>query len=110
MTIISLEVSRQCDEGMDRQLRGYSFSIVVASLNRFATNTLSSLYFDVTKDTLYADPVSHPTRRATITVLSEVRFFGTFPFLEPRLIYLNDRSFILSFLFLLQYCLILPKR
>ncbi|KAG9005898.1 isoleucine-tRNA ligase, partial [Tulasnella sp. 427] len=52
--------------------RDYNFPRVVASLNRFATNTLSSLYFDVTKDTLYADAVSHPTRRATITVLHEV--------------------------------------
>ncbi|KAG8947207.1 isoleucine-tRNA ligase [Tulasnella sp. 424] len=67
----------------------YNFPRVIASLNRFATNTLSSLYFDVTKDTLYADPIDHPARRATITVLYEV-LHTLVPILAPILPHLAE--------------------
>lgn len=46
--------------------------LVVQSLNNFANSTLSSLYFDVTKDILYADASTSISRRAVVTVLQNV--------------------------------------
>lgn len=80
---------QQLEQTCREAYRDYNFPRVVASLNRFATNTLSSLYFDVTKDTLYADPVTHPTRRATITVLSEI-LHTLVPILAPILPHLAE--------------------
>ncbi|KAG8912715.1 isoleucine-tRNA ligase [Tulasnella sp. 417] len=80
---------QQLEQTCREAYRDYNFPRVVASLNRFAANTLSSLYFDVTKDTLYADPVSHPTRRATITVLSEI-LRTLVPILAPILPHLAE--------------------
>ena len=41
-------------------------------LGNFANITLSSLYFDITKDTLYADAVDSVERRRVVTVLQKV--------------------------------------
>lgn len=51
----------------------YASLVVVATLNRFATTTLSSLYFDITKDTLYADAPTATNRQGVVAVLHEVR-------------------------------------
>jgi isoleucyl-tRNA synthetase len=45
---------------------------VVASLSHFINVTLSSLYFDVNKDVLYADPVLSKSRIAVLYVLQSV--------------------------------------
>jgi isoleucyl-tRNA synthetase len=45
---------------------------VVNALTHFANVTLSSLYFDITKDCLYADSRSDPKRRAIEVVLEQV--------------------------------------
>jgi isoleucyl-tRNA synthetase len=42
------------------------------ALTHFANVTLSSLYFDITKDCLYADSRSNPKRRAIEMVLQQV--------------------------------------
>lgn len=45
---------------------------VVNALSHFANITLSSLYFDITKDCLYADVAGGEQRRAVMTVLEHV--------------------------------------
>lgn len=46
---------------------------VISTLAAFTNITLSSLYFDITKDNLYANSLSSPERRSTVTVLQHVR-------------------------------------
>ncbi|KAF8189885.1 isoleucyl-tRNA synthetase [Mycena galopus ATCC 62051] len=56
-------------------LEGYSqfnFAKVTVALNNFANITLSSFYFDISKDGLYADALDSFERRATVTVLEQV--------------------------------------
>jgi isoleucyl-tRNA synthetase len=48
-------------------------SPVISTLTHFTNTTLSSLYFDITKDNLYANSLSSPERRCTVTVLQHVR-------------------------------------
>ncbi|CAK5272919.1 unnamed protein product, partial [Mycena citricolor] len=50
----------------------YNFAKVVAALSDFANVTLSSLYFDISKDGLYANALNSFERRATVTVLEQV--------------------------------------
>ncbi|KAG5716151.1 Isoleucyl-tRNA synthetase [Termitomyces sp. T112] len=49
----------------------YNFPKVINSLTNFANITLSSLYFDITKDCLYANSLSSLERRAVVTVLEQ---------------------------------------
>ncbi|WVO24937.1 isoleucine-tRNA ligase [Cryptococcus decagattii] len=64
--LASLEASVQ--EAYD----GYNFSKAVHSISAFATSTLSTLYFDIIKDTLYCDPSNSTTRNNVIGVLQHV--------------------------------------
>ncbi|KAA1476621.1 isoleucyl-tRNA synthetase [Dentipellis sp. KUC8613] len=50
----------------------YNFPKVINSLTNFANITLSSLYFDITKDTLYADSLTSFERRSVVTALEQV--------------------------------------
>ncbi|KAJ4468812.1 tRNA synthetases class I-domain-containing protein [Lentinula aciculospora] len=50
----------------------YDFAKVTAALVNFANITLSSLYFDITKDCLYANSFHSIERRAVITVLEKI--------------------------------------
>ncbi|EDR09531.1 uncharacterized protein LACBIDRAFT_318681 [Laccaria bicolor S238N-H82] len=50
----------------------YNFLKVVNALSHFANITLSSLYFDITKDCLYADTPGGQQRRAVMTVLEHI--------------------------------------
>ncbi|KDR72627.1 hypothetical protein GALMADRAFT_73804 [Galerina marginata CBS 339.88] len=52
--------------------RSYNFPKVISALNNFANTTLSSLYFDVTKDCLYANSIESQERRAIVTVLEQI--------------------------------------
>jgi isoleucyl-tRNA synthetase len=47
----------------------FDFKRVFSALSNFSTGDLSSLYFDIRKDTLYCEPWSSPKRRACLTVL-----------------------------------------
>ena len=51
--------------------RPYSAPVVTA-LSNFTNTTLSSLYFDITKDTLYANTPGSIERRSVVTVLEKV--------------------------------------
>ena len=48
---------------------------VINALANFTNITLSSLYFDITKDCLYADAIDSVKRRAVVTVLEQVNCF-----------------------------------
>jgi isoleucyl-tRNA synthetase len=48
---------------------GFDFKRVFSALSNFSTGDLSSLYFDIRKDTLYCEPYSSVKRRACLTVL-----------------------------------------
>jgi len=50
----------------------YNFPKVISTLANFTNITLSSLYFDITKDSLYANSPSSLERRSTVTVLQLV--------------------------------------
>jgi isoleucyl-tRNA synthetase len=50
----------------------YNFPKVMNSLTNFANITLSSLYFDITKDCLYANDIQSVERRAVVTTLAKV--------------------------------------
>ncbi len=47
--------------------------LVINALNNFANTTMSSLYFDITKDCLYADGKDSLERRSVATVLEQVK-------------------------------------
>ena len=53
---------------------------VVSSLTHFANITLSSFYFDINKDCLYADAPQSDTRRAVVAVLWEVHWGTLYEF------------------------------
>ncbi|KAG2003298.1 isoleucyl-tRNA synthetase [Coprinopsis cinerea AmutBmut pab1-1] len=50
----------------------YNFPKVVNALTNFSNITLSSLYFDITKDCLYANKVDSVERRAVVTLLNHI--------------------------------------
>ncbi|KAG9087640.1 isoleucine-tRNA ligase [Ceratobasidium sp. 370] len=50
----------------------YNFQKVVHSVSDFTNNVLSSFYFDIMKDTLYADSPNSPTRKLAVSVLYEI--------------------------------------
>ncbi|KAJ2930974.1 hypothetical protein H1R20_g6118, partial [Candolleomyces eurysporus] len=50
----------------------YNFAKVANALTHFTNITLSSFYFDITKDCLYADPVDGATRSGVVTVLEHI--------------------------------------
>ena len=58
-------------EDTRRIQRSYSAPVVTA-LSNFTNTTLSSLYFDITKDTLYANTPDSIERRSVVTVLEKV--------------------------------------
>lgn len=51
--------------------------VVVQSISRFSNNTLSALYYDITKDVLYANKIDSVERRSVAVVLEEVRVHFT---------------------------------
>ncbi|KAG6331358.1 hypothetical protein ID866_7732 [Astraeus odoratus] len=50
----------------------YNFPKVMTSLTNFANITLSSLYFDITKDVLYANDILSVERRAVVATLERI--------------------------------------
>lgn len=67
----------------------FAFHEVVAALSHFMNTTLSSLYFDVSKDILYADPVTSETRHGILYVLHSILQTIT-PVVAPLTPYLTE--------------------
>ena len=69
----------------------YEFRKVFTAINQFCTNDLSSLYIDITKDSLYCDAAESPRRRSKQYALS--RIFDTLvKLLAPILAYTCDEA------------------
>jgi isoleucyl-tRNA synthetase len=76
--------------------RGYAdfdFKRVFAALNAFMTIDLSAFYFDIRKDTLYCDPISSTTRKASLTVLEQL-FRATVTWLAPMLPFTTEEAWL----------------
>jgi isoleucyl-tRNA synthetase len=76
--------------------RGYAdfdFKRVFAALNAFMTVDLSAFYFDIRKDTLYCDPISSTTRKASLTVLEQL-FRATVTWLAPMLPFTTEEAWL----------------
>ncbi|KIM42355.1 hypothetical protein M413DRAFT_444780 [Hebeloma cylindrosporum] len=52
--------------------KSYNFPKVIHALNNFVNITLSSFYFDITKDCLYANRVESHERRVVVAVLEQI--------------------------------------
>ncbi|KIY47672.1 isoleucyl-tRNA synthetase [Fistulina hepatica ATCC 64428] len=50
----------------------YEFPRVIQFLNEFFNTTLSALYFDITKDSLYTDALDSPQRENVISVMEQI--------------------------------------
>ena len=69
----------------------YEFRKVFTAINQFCTNDLSSLYIDITKDSLYCDAASSPRRLSKQYALSRV-FDVLVKLLAPILAYTCDEA------------------
>ncbi|KAG2127891.1 uncharacterized protein EDB93DRAFT_1256854 [Suillus bovinus] len=65
-------VMNELDQIAAEGYANYNFPKVMTSLTNFANLTLSSLYFDITKDCLYANDIQSVERRAVVTILAKV--------------------------------------
>ncbi|CAD6940236.1 unnamed protein product [Tilletia caries] len=61
-------LERSCRDAYE----AYDFAQAMRRLTEFASGPLSSLYLDITKDVLYADPQSSSRRRVILAVLDQV--------------------------------------
>jgi isoleucyl-tRNA synthetase len=62
----------ELDADVRKNYAEFDYKRVFAALNAFMTSELSAFYFDVRKDALYCDPISSPTRQASLTVLDRI--------------------------------------
>ena len=69
----------------------YEFRKVFTAINQFCTNDLSSLYIDITKDSLYCDAADSPRRRSKQFALARV-FDALVKLLAPILAYTCDEA------------------
>jgi isoleucyl-tRNA synthetase len=71
----------------------FDFKRVFSALSNFSTGDLSSLYFDIRKDTLYCEPWSSPKRRACLTVLDTL-FECLTVWLSPILCFTTEEALL----------------
>ncbi|KAK0186642.1 tRNA synthetases class I-domain-containing protein [Armillaria mellea] len=63
---------QKCEAECAAAYATYNFPKVVKTLQNLCNITLSSFYFDINKDNLYANPLNGYERRATVFVLKEI--------------------------------------
>jgi isoleucyl-tRNA synthetase len=83
----------ELDELVRRAYADFDYKRIFAALSNFMTADLSAFYFDIRKDTLYCEPISSQTRRATLTVLDEL-FRCTVTWLAPMLCFTAEEAWI----------------
>ncbi len=76
--------------------RDFTYQKVFTTLFNFCTVDLSSLYFDIRKDTLYCEPASSLNRRACRTVLDEI-FRCVVRWLAPMLCFTMEEAWLARF-------------
>ncbi|WP_431300762.1 isoleucine--tRNA ligase [Tabrizicola sp. BL-A-41-H6] len=74
----------------------YDFQGVFQKLFSFATTDLSSVYFDIRKDSLYCDAVTSLTRRSCRTVL-DILFYRLTTWLAPVLVFTMEEVWLERF-------------
>ncbi|MGF1621222.1 MAG: isoleucine--tRNA ligase [Rhodomicrobiaceae bacterium] len=74
----------------------YDFKRAYSALSNFCTGDLSSLFFDIRKDTLYCEPPSSMKRRAALTVLDEL-FNCLTTWLAPILAFTVEEAYLARF-------------
>jgi isoleucyl-tRNA synthetase len=81
----------ELDELVRRAYADFDYKRIFAALSNFMTADLSAFYFDIRKDTLYCEPISSQTRKATLTVLDEL-FRCTVTWLAPMLCFTAEEA------------------
>lgn len=71
----------------------FDLHAIYVELHQFCTIDLSAFYFDIRKDSLYCDPPSSKTRRATRTVLNELLGCLT-AWLAPILVFTAEEAWL----------------
>lgn len=84
---------QELDTLWKRSVETYDFKTFYAELHTFCASELSSLYFDVRKDSLYCDDVAGLKRKATRTVMNEV-FNVITRWLAPVLPFTAEEAFL----------------
>jgi len=70
----------------------YNFTPIYSSLLNFCINDLSSFYLDISKDSLYCDPISSPRRKQIITTFYYL-LKGLLKVISPILPYLAEEVY-----------------
>ena len=70
----------------------YNFTPIYSSLLNFCINDLSSFYLDISKDSLYCDPISSPRRKQIITTFYHL-LKGLLKVISPILPYLAEEVY-----------------
>ena len=71
----------------------YDYKRVVSVLSQFMTADLSAFYFDIRKDTLYCDPPSSQTRRASLACIEQI-FRAVTLWLAPILTFTAEEAWL----------------
>jgi isoleucyl-tRNA synthetase len=71
----------------------FDYKRIFAALAGFMTSDLSAFYFDIRKDTLYCDPASSMTRKASLTVIDHL-FRCTVVWLAPMLCFTAEEAWL----------------
>ncbi|MBI1204467.1 MAG: isoleucine--tRNA ligase [Rhodopseudomonas sp.] len=81
----------ELDEVVRKAYADFDYKRIFAALSAFMTADLSAFYFDIRKDTLYCDPYSSLTRKASLTVIEEL-FRCTVTWLAPMLCFTAEET------------------
>jgi isoleucyl-tRNA synthetase len=71
----------------------FDYKRIIAALNQFMTVDISAFYVDVRRDMLYCDPISSPTRKASLTALEHI-FRATVCWLAPLLPFTAEEAWL----------------
>jgi isoleucyl-tRNA synthetase len=81
------------DGEIRKAYEAYDYKKVVALLSQFMTADLSAFYFDIRKDTLYCEPLSSVTRRASLTTIEHL-FRCVTLWLAPILVFTAEEAWL----------------
>jgi isoleucyl-tRNA synthetase len=83
----------EVDAQVRRAYAEFDYKRIFATLSGFMTVDLSAFYFDIRKDTLYCDPISSHTRKASLTVIDRL-FHATVVWLAPMLPFTAEEAWL----------------
>ncbi len=83
----------ELDELVRKAYAEFDYKKIFAALSAFMTSDLSAFYFDIRKDTLYCDPYSSVTRKASLTVIDYL-FRCTVTWMAPILCFTTEEAWL----------------